>query len=46
MFGKIKHSNECKTFGNKLITRNHRILNKLMKYKLFELKYGNTKQNV
>ena len=43
MFGKIKHLNKYKTFKNKLITKKHGIQKKLIKYKIFELKYGNTK---
>ena len=36
MFGK-------KTFENKLTAKDHRIPNEWTKYKIFELKYGNTK---
>ena len=43
MFGKIKHLNKYKRFKNKLITKKHGIQKKLIKYNIFELKYGNTK---
>ena len=43
MFGKIKHSSKYKTFENKSITKNYLIQKKGIKYKIFELKYGNTK---
>ena len=32
-----------KTFGNKSIAKDHQIPNKWTDYKIFELKYGNTK---
>ena len=32
-----------KTFENKLIAKDHKIPNKWRDYKIFELKYGNTK---
>ena len=40
---KIKHSNDYKTLKNKSVTKNHWMQNKLLEYKIFELKYGNTK---
>ena len=40
-FQKIKHSNEYKTFENKLITKNLPRPNKLKEYKIFKLKYEN-----
>ena len=40
---KIKHSNDFKTFKNKSVTKNHWMQNKWLEYKIFELKYGNTK---
>ena len=43
MFGKIKQSNEYKTFENKSIAGSHRIQNKWIRYKIFKLNYGNTK---
>ena len=39
MFEKIKYFNIYKTLRNKSITRNYRIQNKSIDYKIFKLKY-------